>query len=540
MTSPIDDPLDPLEIAAEHENLQRAVAVLIMAVTLIGAVFAFLQTQAGNRESHAAREAQASSVQATAEVIEGRRAISRNSLAWELKNDNGWLAIYYREVGGPAAPYAEALAKVHEEVEAELEQYSVVEQGDTYKLEDETIDWGRFYEDQYRDSYRAAELEKAHGIERDDWSDKGDQYVAVITILAVALFLLGLSLTVPGAARRLFVVTGIVVAVVGTAWGVLIWSRPVAQPDLEAIDAYVEGLVLINSGDSEEDFRASVDRLSEAIEADPEYIDAYVTRGNAYFELDFLNPDGPQGSQEAVTDFRRAIDLGLDDYISWGNLGAAQWWLGQYDDALQATERAFLDKPDDLIVSLNYAESLLLRDGLDGDSYLKQLDHIRDLLEKAPQWQRNFTMDSFYEASDLSLKYRPELAEENRQYRDALLRMHHEIDVSNELYGTPDPEPVAATMTDPEFTLSPNRRKLRAVFDYEGVEEGQKWLYHTYIDGVREDAYSIEEEEWSFEVPDGGVVLTFTDGDRFDHGSEVRTEVFLEGNLLAAGEYTIP
>src|SRR5688572_16288173 len=117
MSTDAEDPFDPLEIAAEHENLQRAVAVLIMAVTLIGAVFAFLQTQSGNREARAAREAQAASVDATAEVIDGRRAISRNALAWELKNDNGWLAIYYGEVVGAAAPYAEALASVHSEVE---------------------------------------------------------------------------------------------------------------------------------------------------------------------------------------------------------------------------------------------------------------------------------------------------------------------------------------------------------------------------------------------------------------------------------------
>jgi tetratricopeptide (TPR) repeat protein len=534
------EPIDPQEVAAEHDDLQRIVAVFIMVVTLVGALFAFLQTQAGNREARAQRDTQAASVRTTAAIIQGRRDISRNSLAWELQNDQAWLSIYYEGTFGPAGDYAAALGRVHDDVQDELKEYSEVERTDTYKGMDDVIEWGRYYEDQYRESYEAAELEKGHRVERDAWADKGDQYVAVITILAVALFLLGLSLTVPGTAQKLFVVVGIAVAVVSAGWGAWIWQTSVEQPDPGAIDAYVDGLVLVNSGDDPEDFEEAVARLSQAIEQDPSYVDAYVARGNAHFELDFLHPDGPQGSEQARDDYRAAVDLGLDDHVSWGNLGAAEWWLDDYDAALASIRRAFEHKGDDMVVSLNYAEALLTTEGLDSPAYLEQLRHLRELLGSSPSWLRDFSMSQFYEAQDLAIRYRPDLAERQRAFKEALMRMHHEIDLSFQLYDTPRPEPVNATMTDPVFTLSDDGEELLVEFDYEGVEAEQDWLYHTYIDGLRENSFSTDPEEWPFTTPDGGVVLTFTEPAGFSSGSVLRTEVFLEGNLLTAGELTVP
>jgi hypothetical protein len=43
-----------------------------------------------------------------------------------------------------------------------------------------------------------------------------------------------------------------------------------------------------------------------------------------------------------------------------------------------------------------------------------------------------------------------------------------------------------------------------------------------------------------FDIPDGGILLTFTRPDRFRTDRVIRVEIFVEGNLLAAGECTIP
>ena len=517
---------------------QRLVAVLIMVVTLLGAVFAFLQTQAGNRESSANRSAQAAAIQATTDIVDGNRAINQDDLAWELQDDQGWFRFYLEDDTGPAASFARALARAYDAAQRDLKDLSVVERTGTYKLPDDEIDWARFYEDQYRASYSSTEFQRAHAEERDGWSAKGSQYVTVITVLAMALFLLGLTLTVPAAARRPFLVTGTIVAVVGTAWGATVWLRPVERPSAEAIEAYVDGQVLLNAGSDTEDFQQAVDRFGAAIRARPDYVDAYVSRGNAYFELDFLNPDGPQGSMEAVADFQRAIDLGLNDVLSWGNLGAAQWWLGEYDAALESTRTAFELDRSDITVSLNYAEVLLTAGGLDDPGYRSQLRHVRGLLERAPTWLRDSKMESFYEAVDLAVRYRPDLAELESAFKEAMIRIHHEIDLNNELYGRPRPEPVDATITDLQFTLSPDHTTLDIDFDYAGVAEGQRWLYRTYVDGLWQEDWSIEPEPWPFDVPDGGVTITLTGS--FDKDEIVRTEIFLEGNLLAAGELTVP
>jgi hypothetical protein len=54
------------------------------------------------------------------------------------------------------------------------------------------------------------------------WSNKGDSYIAVLTILAIAFFLLGLGQSLSPRMRLLFAVFGTVVMVFGIGWTMLI------------------------------------------------------------------------------------------------------------------------------------------------------------------------------------------------------------------------------------------------------------------------------------------------------------------------------
>lgn len=537
----VGEPIEPDDVDDAASTIQKVVAVTIMVVTLCGAALAVAQTQAENRENTASRNQQIASVQTAGESTGAGRSVNREHAAWELWYDQSWLEELYRQAfDDEGSEFAAALAAAHGDAAEDLAEESPALSSETYQLPDDDIDWARFFEDQYRSSYASTEYERAHAVERDQWSDKATQLVTAITILAVALFLLGLSLTVPGTAQLVFVTTGLVVALVGTSWGATIWARPVDEPRPAAIDAYVDGLVLTNAGREPADFEQAVAHFTAAIEERPDYIDAHVGRGNAYFAIDFRHPDGPQGSVPAREDFQRAIELGLDDFIAWGNLGAAQWWLGEYEPALASTRRAYEDKPTDLVVSFNYAEAILTVEGLDSPAYQAQLDHLQRLLEAAPAWLRDLTTQQFYEAQDLAIRYRPELAERNGAYKEAVLRMHHQIEMSNELYGEPQPPPVDATVGALQFQLSADHTELEVDFDYEGVEPDQQWSYRTYRDGSLDSGLSIEPEPWSFPTPDGGVILTFTDGEGFEPGTVIRTEVFIEGNLLSAGEFTVP
>jgi hypothetical protein len=128
-----------------------------------------------------------------------------------------------------------------------------------------------------------------------------------------------------------------------------------------------------------------------------------------------------------------------------------------------------------------------------------------------------------------------------RRLREDLLQMVHEIEVSNRVNGTPNPPPVAAKVEPPEFTLSADRITLKVSFTYTGMKAGEPWLYRVYVNGFRNDNFSIESQPFeNFDVPDGGVVVTLTDQNGFQADQVIRVEVFVEGNLLNSNELTVP
>jgi tetratricopeptide (TPR) repeat protein len=540
---PRAEPLEPDEIDEGSSAWQKLVAVLIMVVTLIGAVFAFLETQAGNRENTAARDAQFASVRAGAASNDGLREINREYTASELHDDESFLSDLYSYVVDPEVePFAGALSESHGAAMDELATHSITAGTDTYDLPDDLgVDWARFNEEKFRPYYAAAEYDKAHQAERDGWSDKSSQLVTAITVLAVALFLLGLSLTVSGTTARLFVITGVVVALAGSVWGATVWARPVDSPDAEAIEAFADGLVLLYSGQTPEDFDASVERFSAAISEQPDYVDAYIERGNAYFNRDFYNPEGPQGSSEALADFQRALDLGVDNFLTWGNLGASQWWLGDYEAARRSIRRAYEDKPDDLTVLLNYAEAVLTAEGEATTEYEQILEVLRERLAATPAWMRDSSLRGMYEAIDLAIEHRPELTEVEQIYKESLLRIEHQIQVSTELYGEPEPpSPGDAAIGPLTFFINDAGTEIEAEFDYSGMTEDHTRLYRVYLDGTLDETLSIESGPWTLEGPEGVGVLTLPYDDGFLPGTVVRVEVFIDGNLLSSGEYEVP
>ena len=523
------------------DNTKRAVAVMIMIVTLLGTVFAFLQSQATNEEARAARQAESASLQSMVKVNEAGRSIGRDNLAYGLRNDHDWLRYSYdlaATAGGPNAAHARTLSEVESAVSAEMEQYSAMLGDEKYALEDDTYDYALFYEELYAPSYEAAEYDKQYATERDSWGGKGDSFVAVITVLAVALFLLGLSSTITPAVRKGFITAGGVVAVAATLWGVVTFLQSVQTPSPKAIDAYVAGTVEVNTAEDAEDYERAIALLDTAIEEREGYANAHLLRGNAYFSLDFLNEDGPQGSKQALEDFNRALELTPDDWVSVGNVGAIQFWLGNYEESLEKTEEALRLKPGDPVLSLNRVHGLI---GIDPERDIsEEIPRLREIFAELPSWLRDDTLMRSSRSTQLAIDFRPELAAAETAFLEELKRMQHEIAVSLEVNGEPTPPEVEGAVDNVKFELSTDGTTLEVLFDYDGMETGQEWLYRTYVNDVQKNEFSTDPEPWAFQVPSGGLVLTFTEPAGFTSGDVMRTEVFVEGNLLGAEEFEIP
>jgi tetratricopeptide (TPR) repeat protein len=431
---PVERPSNVTDSRAE-DGAQRLVAILVILVTLLGAVFAFLHTQAGSREASAARESQASSIQAMSHTIAAERRKARNNLAYELSTDQDWLGYSLGEAaqaGGEAAAYLRALARAHDAASKEAARHAPVLADETFSTNG-GVDWTRFDEEQQRTAYGAAQFEKAYAEQREGWSRKSSEYVTVITVFAVSLFLLGLSLTVQNGARRTLMGIGVAVALAGAAWGASIWARSVEEPSRDAVAAYVDGLIALQRADYSEVMDASqrrrtltyaVTRFTDAVELRPTYADAFMDRAAAHFELFELDPQGGE-ADAALADYERVIALGTDDQYSRGSLAAVQWWQGDYEAATANTEAALRFDRTDLTLNLNYAEMLNLADSR--REYEAQLEAVRDILRRTPSWLRDSTMTEFTEAVDVVIRSRPEFAEQELAFKQDLAEIQAEL-----------------------------------------------------------------------------------------------------------------
>ncbi len=537
---------DAGDLPETTDPIQRLVAILIMVVTLMGAGVAFLQTQSGDREAAANRNAEDYSVRTLSALVDAGRATGGRESASNLVGDLQAQSVYLGATAGqagPAAAYAAALSKAYQDVSASVGTEAKTVLG--YDLA--STDFERFYVDQYRPAYEAIEYQKAYARQRDGWGGKGGQYVAVLTVFAVALFLLGLTLTVPPVARPPFVIMGAAVALTAAVWGVSIWLRQVEPPAAAAIQAYAAGqakldVVQFDANPTKADHDEIEADMTRALRARPDFREALLARGTAYFDYDLaVRPGGPVGSRQALDDWAAAVRLDPNDFVGWGDLGAAQFWLGEYRASFESMRRSVALKGDEPVSNLNLA--LGYATVHDDAGYRRQMARVREVFAGIPSWLRNAVVSRYGLVIGDALKYRPALTGIITRLREDLLRMVHGIEVSDQVNGKPSPPPVAAKVTAPTFTLSPDGVTLRVSFTYTGLKSGEPWLYRTYVNGVRDDNFSIASQPFDatrFDVPDGGIDLTFTDQRGFQAGQVIRVEVFVEGNLLAANEFTVP
>jgi tetratricopeptide (TPR) repeat protein len=463
------------------------------------------------------------------------REIAHQLSLFGYANDVGWFAVELTAIGASGLDYASSLGAAYSAGFEESSSFSSVV-GSEYQRPDGVVEWPRFVEEQRRSVYRAAEVQTAEAAVAGAWGGKSATYVAVLTVLAAALFLLGLAANIEGA-RRILVFSGSGLALLASVWGVTVIAADVPEVSPEAIEAYVDGLITNSLGEDRADFTLAERRFTDAIDLDPDYRDAYFGRGVARFQLDLLDPAGPQGSAGAEADFRKVIDYDDQNGVSWGNLGAVRFWAGDYEGYESATRRALGFTPDDPIFLLNLG--LFTAIGDDPGAHLDQLGAIRANLTGLPAWLRETAVFRYMLPLDLAEKYRPEIAAEVSAYREELLTINHEISVGRRFFGSPSPQPIEAAISD--LTLSANNEGtvVRAEFTYTGVESTHQWLYRTYVDRVEAPNLSRVTEPWTLEVPDGEAVfeITYPAGLR---GTTVRVELFVEGNLLAAAEIAVP
>jgi tetratricopeptide (TPR) repeat protein len=368
-----DDAVDPFA---------RRIAVVIAAATLLAAVAGFLQNEASSENGTASLRAQQHAIDAAQSLVlaEERARVSVDAWSTSLEQRVRAANIGQQLLYAPEAERTRLEAE-RQSWTALADRTEVLSGIDRTALEgpdrDPTFP-SRLLADRTRDAVRLEALQDAANEVGEAWSDQATTYTAVLAILAVALYLLGFSLTVGvRQARRLFAGVGVVLALVAGGWtGAQVATRPAAAAD-EAADAYADGMIALDTAFDAAGYRSAVADLTRAIELRPTFARAYLGRATAEFALGspqhegFLSIVTDEALATSSDDLARARGLGLDDTALIADLGFQRFLQGirgsapALQESVRLSTEAIARTPGDPVVRFNLGVALLAAGRLD-------------------------------------------------------------------------------------------------------------------------------------------------------------------------------
>jgi tetratricopeptide (TPR) repeat protein len=334
-----------LDVDEEAPAYKRVVAVLVVLITLFGSIVAYLQAVESNDEDVAARDAQRDAVAGLGSQVDASAAFAADlrigsELDVQLERQALNAARVNNFAGDPEADVHIAAAERFAAVREAIAGLTPVDPSDPATVADTFADLNESPDAARLRQQVQADLANDHG-------GKADSYVAVLTVLAVSLFLLGLSLTVQGRSRIVLAAPGLAIGIVCVAWTAFIVREEVTEVSEQAIRAAAEGERLKSAGD----FDGAIEAYEEAIDDSPDFAAAFARRASAHFARGsaqigqgtdgFISITSEDALQDTIADVERALELGADsDVITVGDAGFFFFLDGDFDRAAALSEQA--------------------------------------------------------------------------------------------------------------------------------------------------------------------------------------------------------
>lgn len=307
---------------SSEDRFNRLVAILTMSVAVLVAVVAYLQTDAAIRSDRYSSEALQFAMQAS-----GARAVGATKLGYGFYTSQVQDELSKLAISAEASGDADA-ARRYYTVQSDLARLSPLLS--TYQGDEARYESDLYVVESTASSERFAEALRGN----DDWEEKSRAHFLHLALLAVALVLFGLSSTISGAARRVFLVTGCTIAGVTLVSAVMTAVRPITRLPDAAIDAYATGVGLAHQSKT----REAVAAFTQALSLAPEYSNARYERANALLDS--------RDYSAAAADYERLRASGRDDANVASQLGWAYYLLGRFDEAIQVDHRVLELNPD--------------------------------------------------------------------------------------------------------------------------------------------------------------------------------------------------
>jgi tetratricopeptide (TPR) repeat protein len=353
---------------SEEKRFRSAVTVLLAGLTILGSLIVILNNRSYVRGIEAGRDSR----------ILGIRYLARFGRSlWESAAEKN-LMVSWQELGG-LMMQAEAYEKMSGGTDASLYRISrerlakvrglLADQGALTKppyfdARTGAFDFARYYFDQvFIPAAELLERQEQRKREGGFWGAKSDAYTTGLAVMAVAVFLLTLSLVLSGRIR--FVMAGaglaLVLAVAGAAAATTLrtWHGP-AEESIKSLAksaalVYRAQMVMDLAGDT-----ASAAALAGGAKTELETV---LIREPDYQTADFLlsraeeiagealllgghGEDGRRSLTGAVSRIERIIRAGRDDGYIWWSRSYGELLLGRPDAALRSVDKALAALPD--------------------------------------------------------------------------------------------------------------------------------------------------------------------------------------------------
>jgi tetratricopeptide (TPR) repeat protein len=562
---------------------------MIALTTTLAAFVAILESDAANKTAQAIRQSQQYAIQAIGIKASGemqagyawaeayRHWLEWDTLAFIAENEGDPdAAERYRVVRDRAATLSPLLKDPYFDPAADEFPNVRAYEATTYLVET-TLLTERFIN----------AMELAGNLE-----DKEKAYGTQLLLLAVCLFLYGLSTTIIGRMNWLFIGIGTLIAFGALVWTITTFTTPVTVFPDEAIVNYSRGVGLAH----QDDFTGAIDAFDQALAAVPDYANVYYERADAYYEL--------RQFDKAASDYEAALEAGREDVNVLWNLGWTYYVQGRFEDAISTTQAALEQAPEQIALHFNLGLAYLASGQIeaarqayaDGINLAKeQVSFARAMDEEPPAslwWYLNtasIDLDSLLRCllDQVCIEappYQSIMAASNvaplPEARDLRLELKG-LSVALEHTGHSPTTLVGAEISGVEFAsplyneneevvgyaaLATQDNQLRfgrvqdeqgetmetsitraspeeasevfVLFDYAGMQDGQLFTMKIYNNG--EEAAGLRlVDEWLL-GSDGEAALPLTPGRQFALAAgDYRVEIYIDGNLIQESSFTI-
>ncbi len=207
--------------------------------------------------------------------------------------------------------------------------------------------------------YSAGTLQEQQAFEAgtvaQEWIDREDANIGLAGLFAVALFLLGLTMTLPrNSVKWGFVTVACLLGLIGIVRLALINLPGVHHTPETALVDYSNAILAENSSDAST--QTPITDLTSATKLDPEYGQAWVALGEA---RDIAGSGSPSDATAAITDYQHALSLDQKTADVYNNMAYDEILLKRSAQGIADSTAAHDLEPDNPYIDMTLGEAAL-------------------------------------------------------------------------------------------------------------------------------------------------------------------------------------